>query len=74
MSLKRELGHVTPKNLPGLMKKLRGLNEVVSEEEIAAFLSEIYPDSEQEIEFESFLRVHLGNYRLSSWNCVMEWN
>ena len=61
MSLKRESGHVTTKNLPGLMKKLRGLNEVVSEEEIAAFLLESYPDSDQEIEFESFLQVHLGD-------------
>jgi plastin-1 len=59
VSLKRESGHVTTKNLPALMKKLRGLNEVVSEEEIAAFLSESFPDSDQEIEFESFLRVIL---------------
>jgi hypothetical protein len=58
VSLKRDSGHVTTKNLPAMMKKLRGLNEVVSVEEIAAFLSESYPDSDQEIEFESFLRVH----------------
>ncbi|AQK54983.1 fimbrin homolog1 [Zea mays] len=43
-----------------MMKKLRGLNEVVSVEEIAAFLSESYPDSDQEIEFESFLREYLN--------------
>ncbi|KAL5212211.1 hypothetical protein ABZP36_023058 [Zizania latifolia] len=60
LSLKRESGHVTTKNLPGLMKKLRGLNEVVSEEEIAAHLSQSYPDSGQEIEFESFLREYLN--------------
>ncbi|KAL6635028.1 hypothetical protein ACP70R_027699 [Stipagrostis hirtigluma subsp. patula] len=60
VSLKRDSGHVTTKNLPGLMKKLRGLNDVVSEEEIAAFLSESYPDSDQEIEFESFLREYLN--------------
>ncbi|KAL6911385.1 hypothetical protein ACP4OV_000190 [Aristida adscensionis] len=60
ISLKRDSGHVTTKNLPGLMKKLRGLNDVVSEAEIAAFLSESYPDSEQEIEFESFLREYLN--------------
>ncbi|AQK74291.1 fimbrin-4 [Zea mays] len=60
VSLKRDSGHVTTKNLPGLMKKLRGLNEVVSEEEIAAFLSESYPDSDHEIEFESFLREYLN--------------
>ncbi|XP_020192982.1 fimbrin-4 [Aegilops tauschii subsp. strangulata] len=60
VSLKRDSGHVTTKNLPGLMKKLRGLHEVVPEEEIAAFLSESYPDSDQEIEFESFLREYLN--------------
>jgi plastin-1 len=59
VSLKRDSGHVTTKNLPGMMKKLRGLNEV-SEEEIGAFLSESYPDTDQEIEFESFLQVHLN--------------
>ncbi|TVU39443.1 hypothetical protein EJB05_12863, partial [Eragrostis curvula] len=48
VSLKRDAGHVTTKNLPGLMKMLRGLSEVISEEEIAALLSESYPDSEQE--------------------------
>ncbi|KAF7101707.1 hypothetical protein CFC21_102955 [Triticum aestivum] len=60
VTLKRESGHVTTKNLPGLMKKLKGLNEVVSEEEIAAFLSEVCPDSDQEIEFEQFLREYLN--------------
>uniref|UniRef100_A0ACD6AMY9 Uncharacterized protein n=1 Tax=Avena sativa TaxID=4498 RepID=A0ACD6AMY9_AVESA len=61
LSLKRDSGgHVTTKNLPGMMKKLRGLNEVVSEDDIAAFLSEVYPDPDQEIEFESFLREYLN--------------
>jgi hypothetical protein len=36
VSLKRDSGHVTTKNVSGVMKKLRGLNEVVSEEEIVA--------------------------------------
>ncbi|EAY87312.1 hypothetical protein OsI_08715 [Oryza sativa Indica Group] len=61
LSLKRDSGgHATTKNLPGLMKKLRGLNEVISEEEIAAHLSQSYPDADQEIEFESFLREYLN--------------
>uniref|UniRef100_A0A0D9VKA9 Calponin-homology (CH) domain-containing protein n=1 Tax=Leersia perrieri TaxID=77586 RepID=A0A0D9VKA9_9ORYZ len=61
LSLKRDSGgHVTTKNLPGLMKKLRGLNEVISEEEIASHLSQSYPDADQEIEFESFLREYLN--------------
>lgn len=49
------------------MKKLRGLNEVISEEEIAAHLSQSYPDADQEIEFESFLRVQLGYFLNSCW-------
>jgi plastin-1 len=58
LSLKRDSGgHVTAKNLPGLMKKLRGLSEVVSENDIAAFLSEVFPEGDQEIEFEQFLQV-----------------
>ncbi|XP_047044198.1 fimbrin-4-like [Lolium rigidum] len=61
LSLKRDSGgHVTTKNLPGLMKKLRGLSDVVSEDDIAAFLSEVYTDADQEIEFESFLREYLN--------------
>jgi plastin-1 len=68
LSLKRDSGgHATTKNLPGLMKKLRGLNEVISEEEIAAHLSQSYPDADQEIEFESFLRVQLGYFLNSCW-------
>jgi plastin-1 len=48
LSLKRDSGgHVTTKNLPGLMKKLRGLSDVVSEDDIAAFLSEVYTDADQ---------------------------
>ena len=39
------------------MKKLRGLTDVVSEDDIAVFLSEVFPDDGHEIEFESFLRV-----------------
>jgi hypothetical protein len=39
----RVSGHVTTKTLPALMK---GLNEVASEEEVVAFLSETYPDSD----------------------------
>jgi Ca2+-binding EF-hand superfamily protein len=71
LSLKRDSGgHATTKNLPGLMKKLRGLNEVISEEEIAAHLSQSYPDADQEIEFESFLRVQLGYFLNSCWYIV----
>jgi hypothetical protein len=58
--------HVTTKNLSPLMK---GLNEAASEEEVAAFLSETYPDSDQEIEFESFLQVHASHRFSELLNC-----
>lgn len=41
------------------MAKLKGLNDVLSAEEIGAILGESYQDDSQEIEFESFLRVFL---------------
>lgn len=41
-----------------MMEKLRGIHEVLSEEEISGFLSETYPDMNQPIEFEPFLKVH----------------
>jgi hypothetical protein len=62
----RVSGDVTTKNLLALMK---GLNEVASEEEVATFLSEMYPDSNQEIEFESFLRVHASHRFSELLNC-----
>nr|CAB3450203.1 unnamed protein product [Digitaria exilis] len=48
--------HVTIKDLPPVMEKLRGIHEVLSEEEVSRFLSETYPDMNQPIEFEPFLK------------------
>jgi hypothetical protein len=48
---------------------MKGLNEAASEEEVAAFLSETYPDSDQEIEFESFLQVHASHRFSELLNC-----
>jgi plastin-1 len=58
MSVKKsDADHVTIKDLPPVMEQLRGLHEVLSEEEIRKFLSESYLDMNQSIEFEPFLRV-----------------
>jgi plastin-1 len=58
MSVKKpDADHVTIKDLPLVMEQLRGLHEVLSEEEIRKFLSESYLDMNQSIEFEPFLRV-----------------
>jgi plastin-1 len=52
--------HVTIKDLPPVMEKLRGIHEVLSEDEVSIFLSETYPDMNQPIEFEPFLKVQPG--------------
>ncbi|TVU29490.1 hypothetical protein EJB05_21056 [Eragrostis curvula] len=52
--------HVTIKDLPPVMEKLRGIHEVLSEEEVSRFLSETYPDMNQSIEFEPFLKEYLN--------------
>ncbi|KAK3158331.1 hypothetical protein QOZ80_2AG0135750 [Eleusine coracana subsp. coracana] len=52
--------HVTIKDLPPVMEKLRGIHEVLSEEEVSKFLSETYPDMNQSIEFEPFLKEYLN--------------
>ncbi|XP_066381326.1 fimbrin-1-like [Miscanthus floridulus] len=52
--------HVTIKDLPPVMEKLRGIHEVLSEAEVSKFLSETYPDMNQPIEFEPFLKEYLN--------------
>ncbi|CAL9090963.1 unnamed protein product [Musa acuminata var. zebrina] len=59
LSTKRETGHVMVGDLPPLMGKLKGLNQVVTEQEIADILAESYPDTTHELDFETFLRVYL---------------
>ncbi|WOL13943.1 fimbrin-5-like [Canna indica] len=59
ISAKTESGKVAVKYLPPLMEKLKGLHQVVTEQDIADLLSESYPDINHEIDFESFLRTYL---------------
>ncbi|KAK1316666.1 Fimbrin-like protein 2 [Acorus calamus] len=58
--MKRESGHATVGDLPGVMAKLKGLAERLSDEEIMAILGESYSDLDSEVDFESFLRVYLN--------------
>ncbi|KAK8963236.1 Fimbrin-like protein 2 [Platanthera guangdongensis] len=55
-----EPGKVTVASLPSFMVKLKGVNEVLSEEEIREILGEYYPDTSNEIDFEALLRVYLN--------------
>ncbi|KAG8071238.1 hypothetical protein GUJ93_ZPchr0006g45791 [Zizania palustris] len=57
---KSDADHVAIKDLPPVMEKLRGIHEVLSEEEISKFLQESYPDMNQTLEFEPFLREYLN--------------
>ena len=49
------------------MEKLRGIHEILSEEEISKFLNETYPDMNQPIEFEPFLKVQWGSFWNINW-------
>ncbi|KAK1274472.1 Fimbrin-1 [Acorus gramineus] len=60
LSMKRESGHATVRDLPQVMAKMKGLVERLSEEEILAILGESYLDEDAEVEFESFLKVYLN--------------
>lgn len=48
---------MTVGNLPAVMVKLKGLHEVLTEEEISAILNASYPDDNHEMDFEAYLRV-----------------
>ncbi|KAG0449057.1 hypothetical protein HPP92_027545 [Vanilla planifolia] len=58
--IKREHGRVAVRDLPVVMVKVKGIKDVVSEEEITSILGESFPDTGQEIEFEQFLRECLN--------------
>lgn len=60
LSAKGETGQVTVGKLPPLMAQLKGLNNVLMEEEISTILAEANPDPAKEIDFESFLRAYLN--------------
>lgn len=60
LTAKGESGHVTMEKLPPLMAKLKGLNNVLTEQDISTILAEANPEPSKDIDFESFLRVYLN--------------
>lgn len=58
-SAKSQAGKLTVGYLPPVMAKLKGLTGVFSEEQIKNMLSESIPNANEEIDFESFLRVSM---------------
>lgn len=57
MSERTQSGRVTVANLPPIFKKLKAFSEVFTEDEIKNVLAESYQNMDEEIDFESFLRV-----------------
>ncbi|XP_020579321.1 fimbrin-5-like [Phalaenopsis equestris] len=58
--VKREHGHVRVRDLPPAMAKVKSIKDLITKEEISSILEESYPDTDQEIEFEQFLRECLN--------------
>ncbi|EPS65778.1 fimbrin 1, partial [Genlisea aurea] len=58
-SSRNESGIVSLGALPEIMVQLKGINGALSSEEVKDVLSETCSDWEQEVDFESFLRVYL---------------
>ncbi|XP_020523361.1 fimbrin-2 isoform X1 [Amborella trichopoda] len=59
LSIRRECGRVSISDLPSRMSKLKGIGESLNVEESLEFLLKSYPDAEDEVDFEIFLRVYL---------------
>ncbi|KAK6947011.1 Calponin homology domain [Dillenia turbinata] len=53
-------GKVTVGDLPPLMKKLKAISEMFTEEEIREILGETHSDLSNEVDFETFLKVYLN--------------
>lgn len=54
-----QTGHVTVGELPPVFVKLKGFSEVFNADEIKTILGESYSNPNEELDFETFLRVSL---------------
>ncbi|KAL6570802.1 fimbrin [Orobanche gracilis] len=59
ISIKNQNGEVTVGDLPFLMIKQKGINEIFDEEEIRRGFGDSHCDMDKEIDFEGFLRLYL---------------
>lgn len=59
LSIRTQTGRVTVGDLPALFVKLKAFSEMFTVDEIKAVLEESCKDMDEEIDFESFLRVSL---------------
>jgi plastin-1 len=59
VSVRTQSGRVTVGDLPAVFVKLKAYTEMFTEDEIKDILGESYKDMDEEIDFESYLRVSL---------------
>ncbi|XP_039045381.1 fimbrin-2-like [Hibiscus syriacus] len=59
MSMRRESGKLTVGDLASRMSRLKVVGENLSEQERAGFIADLYPESNDEVDFEFFLKVYL---------------
>ncbi|XP_021301076.1 fimbrin-2 [Herrania umbratica] len=59
MSMRRESGKLTVGDLASRMSRLKVVGENLSEQERADFIADLYPDLNDEVDFEFFLKVYL---------------
>ncbi|KAJ7964749.1 putative Fimbrin [Quillaja saponaria] len=60
LSTRTQSGRVTVGDLPAVFAKLKAFSELFSEDEVKAILGKSLKDSDEEIDFESFLRAYLN--------------
>ncbi|EOX93755.1 Actin binding Calponin (CH) domain-containing protein isoform 1 [Theobroma cacao] len=59
MSMRRESGKLTVGDLASRMSRLKVVGENLSEQERADFIADLYPNLNDEVDFEFFLKVYL---------------
>ncbi|XP_057451444.1 fimbrin-2 isoform X2 [Lotus japonicus] len=59
MSMRRESGKLVIADLASKMSKLKVVGENLSEEERASHIQDLYPNTDEEVDFELFLKVYL---------------
>lgn len=64
MSMRRESGKLTVGDLPSRMSRLKVVGENLTEEERTSLIQDLYPNSNEEVDFEFFLRVSLSDILL----------
>lgn len=58
-TFRRESGRLTIADLPAKMSKLKHVGENLTEKERDAFLRDSYPNMDDDVDFELFLRVNI---------------